>query len=297
MGKYKAILGRLGLTTMVMALTSTAAFALSPPNITSNIKWNTTYNGIADIATAFNNARRQEEIQLGLPVNKLGSLALPAQSTWTAMSDDAKALFLINAERTARNGMLPGVLGLPLAGVESHVDSTSKAYAELLVSTNKFGHYEPSGNSTVDNPPNRIKAKVKAACVEFLTRSENLAYFAVSSTKPLTEANIPLPIERSIYNWLYDDAGSQWGHREAILLQNSPLSQPSQTTWGYKNNNGIAANEGYLGFYKLGSSAYYPGGTSAYPYKYGVLTVMNIFDPVSDSAASTNTCGYTVTAK
>ena len=277
-----------------LGVISPSTYALSPPNIQTNIPWSSNFTGVSAIMAAYNNARRQEEIQLGLPVNKLGNLVLPAQATWDGMSDDAKALFIINAERTARAGMMVGVIGLPLAGVESHVDNVSKAYAQLLHDTDKTGHYQPSGNSTTDNPQKRLTAGVGSACMEFMTRSENLAYFAAYSTAPIGASSIPSPLERAIYAWIYDDSGSAWGHREAVFLQDTPLSYPTQT-WGYKNNNGSSAHEGFLGFHVIGSTGYTPFGTPPYPYSYGVAVVMNVIDPVSDAAAGS--CGYTLTTR
>ena len=278
------------------SLAGQSAFALSPPNITVDIKWNTNFNGVTDIMNAFNAARRAEEQQLGLPANALGSLVLPSQTVWAGMSDDAKALFLINAERTARNDMQPGVLGLPYAGVERHVDEVARDYAQLLHDLSKTGHYQPSNNPDVDNPSKRLDNGVEASCREFLSRSENLAYFSAYSSQPIGASSVPLPLERAIYAWIYDDSTSQWGHREAVLLQDTTLTN---NPWGYHNNNGSAAHEGFLGFHVLGSTSYKPFGEppANMPYSYGVAIVMNIYDPLSDAAAVSNACGYDVTVR
>ena len=278
------------------SLAGQSAFALSPPNITVDIKWNTNFNGVTDIMNAFNAARRAEEQQLGLPANALGNLVLPSQTVWAGMSDDAKALFLINAERTARNDMQPGVLGLPYAGVERHVDEVARDYAQLLHDLSKTGHYQPSNNPDVDNPSKRLDNGVGASCREFLSRSENLAYFSAYSSQPIGASSVPLPLERAIYAWIYDDSTSQWGHREAVLLQDTTLTN---NPWGYHNNNGSAAHEGFLGFHVLGSTSYKPFGEppANMPYSYGVAIVMNIYDPLSDAAAVSNACGYDVTVR
>jgi lipopolysaccharide export system protein LptA len=212
------------------------------------------------------------------------------------MSDDAKALFLINAERTARNNMQPGVLGLPYAGVERHVDEVARDYAQLLHDLSKTGHYQPSNNPDVDNPSKRLDNGVGASCREFLSRSENLAYFSAYSSQPIGASSVPLPLERAIYAWIYDDSTSQWGHREAVLLQDTTLTN---NPWGYHNNNGSAAHEGFLGFHLLGSTSYKPFGEppANMPYSYGVAIVMNIYDPLSDAAAVSNACGYDVTVR
>lgn len=313
-----------------VVLTASPVHAKSPPNIVTDINWSAGYNGVADIMSAFNNARRGEEMQLGLVANTLGNLVLPDQSTWNGMTDDAKALFLINAERTARANMQANVIGLPLAGVESHVDAVAQSYAQLLHDTDTTGHSRPSGTAGIDGPSKRVEQEStigsahraaiqynaspakpthpdgsfhyygdtyngQGACHEFMTRSENLAYFSASSTQALDASSILLPVERAVYAWIYDDSGSSWGHREAVLLQDTPLSDPTET-WGFKNNNGASTHEGFLGFHRIGSTGYTPFGTNpGYPYNYGVAVVMNIFDPVSDAKAGS--CGYNVTLR
>ncbi|WML91862.1 cadherin-like domain-containing protein [Thiothrix lacustris] len=286
---------------LAVALTlaiSPPLLASSPPNLSNDIPWSLTavpnrtsstcspkdpvspgYNGIGfssvnDIMAAFNNARRQEEIQLVLTANTLGNLVLPSQTTWDGLSDDAKALYLINAERTARANMQTGVTGLPLAGIESKVDAVAQNYAQLLHDTDTRGHFQPSGNGSVDNPFIRIDNAIGSTCKEFLSYSENLAYFAAYSSSAIGESSVPLPVERAIYAWIYDDSCSSWGHRAAVLVQD------------FANNNGSANHEGFLGISRIGSTDYTPFGTiPSYPYSYGVAVVMNFYDPVSDANA------------
>ena len=284
------------LSTSTLLLITAPTFAASPSNISSDIAWNSGYTGVSDIASAFNYARRQEEIQLGLAPNKLGTLTMPTQTVWNTLNDDAKALYLINAERKARANSTTGVIGLPLAGIDYKLDTVARNYANLLLSSNTTGHYQPSGNSNIDNPSNRINKLVGSTCKEFITRSENLAYFWTWSTQPLNANSIPLPIERAIYGWIYKDASSAWGHREAVLLQDQTLQQPS-SSWGYHNNNGLTSHEGFLGFHKVGSTQYKYSGATSYPYHYGVVVVMNIFDPLSNAEAQTAGCNYTTTLR
>jgi hypothetical protein len=70
-----------------------------PPDPTADINWNAGTLGVADIQASFNNARTQENIQLGL---NLTMLTLPSQGTWDALGNGGKALWLINAERRDR---------------------------------------------------------------------------------------------------------------------------------------------------------------------------------------------------
>lgn len=308
---------RTQLASVVLAL-SGAAFSLptwaaSPPNLTTDIPWVNAENSpstIAAIEAAFNAARRAEETQLGLTANKLGNLKLP--TTWLTLSDDQKALYLINAERTARAGMRTGVEGLPLAGVEKTVDDIAAAYADLLVATNSFSHNAPSDDANTDNPFKRINDGVKdengtlkapglrTSCVESLSRAENLAYFFTQSTSetPLTAASIPLPLERAIYNWIYNDSSSSWGHREAVLLQDGSLANPSNPTSGFKNNNATDAHEGFLGIKVLTSNQYLPPNIETIGFNnFSAMVVMNIFDPVSTAVATAQNCAYNVTVK
>ncbi|MCK5830894.1 MAG: hypothetical protein KAH20_11395 [Methylococcales bacterium] len=244
---------------------------LSPPNITTNIPWNAGFGGVSDIEAAYNNGRRQEETQLGIAVNTLGTLDLPVQATWDIMTDDAKALLILNEERQDRAGMQADVIGFPFAGIESHVDNITKNYGDLLHDTDTTGHSQPSGDGNIDSPFIRINQDldIGSSCHEFLARAENLAYFAGSG-------NIPLPLERAIYNFIYDDANSGWGHREAALLQQETLSQVGNL-WGFNDNNTSSFNEGFLGVYVRSSSDYKPFGSS---FNYGSVVVLNIFDPV-----------------
>ncbi|MEE9338345.1 MAG: hypothetical protein V3U87_09715, partial [Methylococcaceae bacterium] len=257
---------------------------LPPPHIVSDIKWSDTggiydpstetftasFEGVRDISSAYNNGRRQEESQLGLQIGSLGNLNLPSQTEWDNMIDDAKTLWIINEERNVRTNVYPGASGLPLIGIESHIDNISKKYGDLLHDTNTTGHNQPSGNSSVDNQLTRIEndADIGLNCHESTGWGENLAYFESNGN------SIPLPLERSLYSFIYDDAESNWKHREVALLQNS-------------DNSGSG---GYLGVYVRSSSDYKPFDLSS---TYGSLVVMNFFNPVS---TPTN-CHYNVTLK
>lgn len=288
------------------------AYAASAPNLLADIPGlNTAYAsngaiadfwggkyGVKDIEAVFNNARRKEEQQLGLAAKKLKSLVMPSQAVWDGMSDDAKALFLINDERKARAGAYSGVIGLPYAGIDSRIDAVARDYAYVLIGKNATGHYQPSGNSSTDNPDKRINAKVKAECKEFLARSENLAYYWAGNTLDvLDEKSIRLPLERAIYEWIYVDASSAWGHREAALLQDESLAEPGKG-YGFSNNNGSSLHEGFLGIHKVGSTKYrHPSFTPDVKYAYGVVVVMNFFDPLGSSSSLPSTCKYETTLK
>lgn len=245
----------------------------SPPNITDDIPWSASgagYSNSSDIETAFNYARRQEEIQLGLAANTIGTLDLPAN--WDSMTDDAKALYIINDERQDRAGMKEGVIGLPLTEVPNtatlpELDDLAQYYADYLLAHSAFGHHEDGQwpYERIDHWP------VIDNCHEFLARSENL-FIAKQSV-----GEIPLPVERAIYNWIYNDSGSSWGHREAVLLQDKTVSGEG-SPYGYDNNAGSSSDEGYLGI-GVAKGAY---GT----WKSAAIVVMNIIDPKSTDCST-----------
>lgn len=219
-----------------------------PSDPTSDIDWNAGYGGVTDLQTAFNNARTQENAQLGL---SLPMLTLPDQSAWDLLSNGEKALWLINRERTDR-GMLP------LHGVESNVTGVAQYYADYLLDNDVWGHYE-DGN----DPWERLNTNPEInACHDTLYVSENLSVL-VASYSP-----IPLPVERSVYMWMYEDAGSSWGHRHAILW------------YPYNDNSGPTGKEGFLGIGRASGGPYQGPFSQSWPY--AELIVMNVFDPCAE---------------
>ena len=242
------LLPALFLLAFLLNATSSPAQALPasyPPDPTVDIPWNAGTSGVADIQTAFNNGRTQENAQLGL---HLPMLVLPNQTTWDGMSDGAKALWLINAERVDRGVM-------PLHGVESNVTSVAEYYADYLLENDVFAH-DADGNT----PWERLNTNPAiAACHDFLSVAENLMVFATSGT------SIPLPVERAVYTWMYKDAGSGWGHRHAVLW------------YPYNDNSGPAGMEGFLGIGRASGGPYQGPFTSVW--NYATIVVMNVFDP------------------
>jgi len=274
---------------LLIGLQIDSAHADSPPNIAQDIAWfgdpdsaglPQAYDTIEDIEAAFNNGRREEERQLNLPAGTLGTIDLPEQALWDALTMQQKALILINAERTARRDMLPGILGLPLAGIESNLDTLAQQYAQILVNDNAFGHNQPwPGAPQVDTPFERIdNTPVVSDCHKDITYAENLAAFWT------TETSIPLPVERAIYLWIYADAGSNWGHREALFLQDADLGFNGESG-GYVNDIGSSAHEGFLGFGRVGSADYNVGQPI---WNWGEAIVMEVFDPVANDGCPTS---------
>jgi uncharacterized protein YkwD len=228
-----------------------------PEDPSFDIPWEAGYSGLNDIIAAFNHARRTENGQLG---SKVPPLVAPAQSTWNAMSEGERALWLINQERTAR--------GLrPLHGLEKNVNDVAGAWAKWLIDNDQWGH-----NADGKTPWVRLDANgAIGACHDFLGVAENLWVRGTTDSK-----GVPLPIERAVYSWLYTDSHPDpkldWGHRHAILW--TP----------YTENSGPNDREGFLGIGHARGA--YTMRTDKGPVRmpYTDMVVMNIFDPCSSWA-------------
>jgi len=176
------------------------------------------------------------------------------------MSDGQKALWLINRERIDRSVM-------PLHGIETNVTVVAQYYAQYLIDHNAFSH-DADGRT----PWQRLYANSAiGACHDSLSVAENLAGFMTSGS------SIALPVERSVYMWMYEDASSSWGHRHAILW------------YPYNDNSGPTGQEGFLGI-----------GRANGPYQgwnYGEVIVMNVFDPCSSWVYSQEQNSYLLWTK
>lgn len=285
---------------------STPTHALSPPDPKADIPWDEDavrdgeqngYAGVVAIESAFDNARREEERQFGLPANSLGSLDLPDDSDWAALDIAHKALLIVNAERVARGGVpYPGgtPIGLPLEGVERHLDTLASDYASYMVANDFWAHEAPADGEPPfagTDPFSRIDAAPVIGagagsddgdCHAFLGQAENLGVYASSGGR-----QIRLPIERSLYGFLYEDSDSGWGHRHLVLLQDEPLDGGSG---GYTDDTGTPGREGYLGVGTAGASdgSYSVfDDTATFPVQRN--TVFLFIDPVPDEG-----CAYEI---
>jgi hypothetical protein len=236
-------------------LLSNASYPLDPPE--NGPLWEDKPAGcgfsiVTDIVCAFNAAHDWEKSRLGI---SLTDIVLPPQEEWDLLRDSEKALLLINQERIAR-----GVA--PLHGVEENVIGVAQNYAELLLEEDIFDHYCPVIGAYCEgmSPWERLNANAEiVACHDFLSVSENLAVFVTSGS------SIALPIERSVYLWMYRDAGSSWGHRHAILW------------YPYTDDSGPLFREGFLGIGRASGGPYQ--GPFSQIWNFAELIVMNVFDP------------------
>jgi len=218
-----------------------------PSDPSSSIPWSGGTSSVADIQAAFNHARAVENSQLG---KSLPMITLPSQEIWNAMSDGEKALWLINQERLDRGVM-------QLQGVEENVMDVAQYYSDYLLDNDAWGH-DADGYSPWDRLNNNPEI---GACHDFLSVAENLAVFVTNGT------SIPLPIERSVYMWMYDDDCCGWGHRHAVLW------------YPYNDNSGIPGKEGFLGIGRSNGGPYKGPFSQAWPFT--EMIVMNVFDPCS----------------
>ena len=217
-----------------------------PPDPPADTPWEGGYGGVTDIAAAFNRARASENSMLG---TFLKPMALPTQGTWNGMSEGDRARWLINTERTARG--VP-----PLHDLETNVTQVAQSWAEWLLKNNKFDH-----NADGRTPWERLHAKPAiGACHDFLGVAENLFWIGTTAS-----SGTPLPVEQAIYSWMYDDKGSSWGHRHAILWKS------------YTENSGPGDKEGFLGLGHARGGFTSPANGRYFPFT--DMIVMNVFDP------------------
>ncbi len=207
----------------------------------------------------------------------------------------------MNEERKARVGLNYGsgaVLGLPLEAVENSLNTTAQNHVTNMLANNYFGHNEttPTSNTSFDrvkatfphpsivgsNCLNNAGASSIPAYSPTMARSENIYASCTSGSSGGSYL-----MEQAVFSWVYRDAGSAWGHRDAVLIQNisGNLSAPSTTT-GYNNDRGSATSEGFLGV-GVGHTASNTGLTGACPAGfYAHVVNLNIADPSADAACS-----------
>ncbi|MCB0552147.1 MAG: hypothetical protein KDD02_01245 [Phaeodactylibacter sp.] len=242
---------------------------------------------LSDVENNFNNGRRGEEAQFGLPANSLGNLSLPAG--FDTYSGAEKALYILNEERTARAGSsYPGVgtvLGLPFGAAETNLSNLAQSHANWLVGNNQWSHTGANGWSTaqrIDNDP-VLGTAPNPDCHESTLNNaltENLYY--IPNFFPTPNQRV---VERALYDWIYADAFTSpaWGHRRACLMQD----YNQQGTQGYTNNYGLAGTEGFIGLGANGGVGYNPSGLPTFG-GHNDVVVLNFIDPI----ASPNSCNY-----
>jgi hypothetical protein len=247
--RFYLILAAVGILSLLIIAPAAPSGIESPeayPNPAADIPWNPGYSGVNDIKTAFNYGRTQENSQLSTSIPLINSM--PSQSTWNGMSDNAKALWLIDSERQAR-----GINRLH--GYESNITQVAQDYADFLLANDAWGH-----NADGSPADRKRRNPVIRTCYDDLLLMENL--YALGQTG----GTISLPIERAIYRWMYHDATS-WGHRYLLLYD------------GFLENGGPSDREGLMGIGRA-SGGDYTINSTVYPVS--EIVVFNMFDPCSN---------------
>ncbi|RRB02082.1 CAP domain-containing protein [Larkinella rosea] len=270
------------------------AFGQAPKNLKADIKlpkdpaYTAAPNGFpvfdteSQVLNAFNFARRQEEKQLKLPVNSLGTLSFP--ENYQQLPAAQRALLLTNQERTARAKVDYGAgkgPGLPLEALETHLNEVAQAHATDMATHDFFGHTSHNGRTTLQ----RINAQAvfSGKCYEFMSRAENIYMFCYySSEKPALQMPVFIT-EQAIFSWLYQDATVAWGHRETLLIQDKDASGGT----GFHNDRGSAGSEGFLGVGLSTKVDYSPCAKFPGYQRVGHVVVMNFVDPAAN-------CSYTL---
>ena len=196
---------------------------------------------VDQIETAYNYARSQENTALKTQIPEID---FPNAAVWATMNTNQKALWIINQERTAR-----GIL--PLEGTAPEVIEVAQNYCQYLIDNDTTGHYADG-----HNPLYRLQQNEKInACMQ--SYNENIGYsYSNNNTAPT------FVVERLIYWLIYEDAISNWGHRQNFFKSN------------FNDNSGEIGKEGLLG---VG----YVVSTSYKTYNYTAFAVFNIIDPCS----------------
>ena len=284
---------KLHLTFFSISISIASVFSQSPKNLTSDVNL-TTCAGCSDfppdayfstqtqVLNAFNFARRAEETQFSLTANSLGTLTLPVN--YSFMSVEARALYILNAERTARAGINYSgnvSLGLPLEGIETHLSTISQNHTQDMITNNFFAHVSPttglSPYQRIDNSGTYSSPGTPGGCRGFMTYAENIYVSCDGSTTTPTYT-----VEQAMFGWIYQDNGSSWGHRKAALIQKTDFYGGV----GFTNDVGSSLSEGHLGI-GIGTRPYV---NTAYPACGGTfnahIVTMNIADPIPSCIAN-----------
>lgn len=231
----------------------------------------TNYNIGLSIETNYNNARRWEEANLGLPANCLGNMTEPI-SGWTFMSDDEIALYIHNSERMARGF-------LPFYGIETHLDAVAQAHTDWQLSNDVFSHggnpalgttytYKNCTNCTTNitgsSPFDRMNYSSPLKN-QWQMEGENIASNVTSGN------SIADFVAQGIYRFIYQDGGSAWGHRLNVLVN-------------FNNDWGDSGSEGFLGIGVAGASNFQACAYSCNNWNFAKILTVDYYDPQSGAS-------------
>lgn len=224
----------------------------------NSTNWGSTAS-VSVIKSMFDNARKAENEQLKTVVGfvSVPSITMPNQQNWNAMTEQEQLYYLLNQERKDRGLKEFELLYSPMSKV-------SQYFADFLLQNDKFGHDEDQ------KTPWQRMASVpgyNTANVDACPYAENLAVFMSTSAYDWKA------IAAAVYNWNYDDAGSNWGHRRANLYKN------------FIDNYGTTGKEGFMGVGISKGQYTHKMGTT---YNFTTMIVMDFFDPKAFFLVSAN---------
>lgn len=271
----------------------------SPANLSATIPYDEdavmsgnqqTWTDLTIIAQGFNNARRQEEAQLGLGNGAIDNLVLPSQAVWDNMSIDEKFLFLINNERTSREGIDYGngpVKGWTFIGIDAALDQVAQDYADFLLANNAIGgNANGTPETRIDDDPTvggvgctNIIGTIPNCCHQHIPRVENRVY---STWNGITTDTIVASyyVPRMVYKMTYNGSS---GSREFILLQDDDLTPHAFDPWGLIDDYGNLNEEGFLGI-GIASGGPWQGSDHA------DILILDLIDPVSQNEGCAYVC-------
>ncbi len=246
------------------------------PDLTSNIPPSHGFATIADIEATFNNARRQEELQLGLPANTMSDLSLPDESTWDGYTEAQQMLYLLNDERVSRNGIeydtgeqrtqIIPIFLCPFEGMSSTLDGIAQGHADYLRENDMFTHIDENGDDAFERVQNHPDIIGKINLLFFV---ESIA--SIASTEP---TGILVAALEVIYEFIFQDLVSEFKHRQMFLLGKQMMP-------GYfVDDHEDIGKEGYLG---IGIST-----GSYFGLPFAKVFVIDYIDPLADENFNTS---------
>ena len=130
---------------------------------------------------------------------------------------------------------------------------------QWLLENDRWGH-----NADGAGPPGRLgQNPAIAACHDNFLLMENLYAFGT------TAGSITLPVERALYNWMYNDSSKGWGHRHLLLYHS------------FFENSVPFDREGFMGIGRASGGPYTINGRR---FPIAEVIVLNMFDPCKDWA-------------
>ncbi len=239
------------------------------------------WDNSVSIEANFNRARREDEDDhASMAANCLGDMT-EIPGGWNNATFDEIALYIHNSEREAR-----GIK--PLYGVETHLDAVSQAHSDWQINNEVFAHAgDPSlgtsytyhlcggGGCGVDHsgssPFERMNQNAPLKD-QWQTEGENIA-LSLTSGATISSLN---GLVTGLYRFMYQDAGSSWGHRHNMLK-------------AFNDDWGDAGNEGFIGV-GVAQGGTYTKCSSCNTWNKAAITTIDYYDPTSSAT------GYTFSA-